>query len=864
MPDKENLYLCGGTFFTLLTRAINTATRSTTSSIGFFEGVNNTTLMKALVKIYNPGANYFPSNFYKYVSEYRSCQKDSSTYINFSDAILAESYEQRMETEFQSLVEEMASLTKKFINKESKGRWLVRALLELIESIPATKSTSIFYQKPDGRKLTGGELKTESEFCLEVLMLYILLYIAKEVTSNKDGKATYDSWHAPQNGDHTQPIFIGTIGNNEERQVSLVEPSAYKKFVVKAEKTKAVLTTPTAAEPGSGYNYTAYLEAAKKKHGQIKTMLYTTTPHQFYDFYVCNNVMYKERIQDGGVVSYRSSFIQGLDSKKIEKLSNCIVLAGPGGLGKSMMLRHLLLNAAKNYAPGDRVPVFISLKEYDGSKKEIADFIYESINSFEMSIENKTFAADLAAGKYLLLFDGMDEISSAYRGQFETRLSKFVDANSKNLIVVSARPYSDFVSLSRFTVLTLMPFSKSQALELISKLDFEPVAVKNAFYEQLDARLYFSYRAFTGNPLLLTLMLMTYTEHLDVPSRMHIFYSEAYDVLATRHDSHKDTPVHRSLKTGIAKDRFRDYLAEFCAHTYTEEKFELTGSEMDHYFNGLKIKADDEAKTGAIISASDFIDDLTTALCIMFYEGGKYHFIHRSFQEYFCAVFFSKQMDSYLPMIGQFFEENKRGKMQGDQTFEMLYDMIPEKVEKFIFIPYLKALFEACDKEDGYLTFLDKIYYSLDYTVGDVGYIISNRPASYMYNFIAVHNELKESMSQLNIPEEEDFLQTKFVYQCYELNPGETEEDRVWEAVPVDDVRPGYVEEYGEPEEAGCEYVIEMSDLLDHRDQYPNIIEALSSEQFPAKKEYNAIRRYYDELNAKFAEKKVSLAGLFQ
>ena len=55
-----------------------------------------------------------------------------------------------------------------------------------------------------------------------------------------------------------------------------------------------------------------------------------------------------------------------------------------------------------------------------------------------------------------------------------------------------------------------------------------------------------------------------------------------------------------------------------------------------------------------------------------------------------------------------------------------------------------------------------------------------------------------------------------------------------------------------------------MSDLLEHRDQYPNIIEALSSEQFPAKKEYNAMRRYYDELNSKFAEKKVSLAGLFQ
>lgn len=58
-------------------------------------------------------------------------------------------------------------------------------------------------------------------------------------------------------------------------------------------------------------------------------------------------------------------------------------------------------------------------------------------------------------------------------------------------------------------------------------------------------------------------------------------------------------------------------------------------------------------------TSRDFLLDLTDNLCIMYKEGDKYYFIHRSFQEYFCAVFFSNQMDDQLERIGDFFENQK-------------------------------------------------------------------------------------------------------------------------------------------------------------------------------------------------------------
>lgn len=87
----------------------------------------------------------------------------------------------------------------------------------------------------------------------------------------------------------------------------------------------------------------------------------------------------------------------------------------------------------------------------------------------------------------------------------------------------------------------------------------------------------------------------------------------------------------------------------------------------------------------------------------MYRDDGKYHFIHRSFQEYFCALYFSKQKDKNLRAIGDFFE-NRRLRSYDDKTFLMLYDMIPEKVDEYIFLPFLSELFNRCDEAAGYWT----------------------------------------------------------------------------------------------------------------------------------------------------------------
>jgi hypothetical protein len=110
-----------------------------------------------------------------------------------------------------------------------------------------------------------------------------------------------------------------------------------------------------------------YLSNVEESYSDIKTLLYRDQPKPFYSFYVPNNI-----VQSIG--RDKSNTIHKINSKSLTMISHFIIVVGIGGLGKSMMMRHLLLNAIQDYGTFHHVPVFISLKDYNGSN--LTDFIY--------------------------------------------------------------------------------------------------------------------------------------------------------------------------------------------------------------------------------------------------------------------------------------------------------------------------------------------------------------------------------------------------------------------------------------------------------------------------------------------------------
>lgn len=84
--------------------------------------------------------------------------------------------------------------------------------------------------------------------------------------------------------------------------------------------------------------------------------------------------------------------------------------------------------------------------------------------------------------------------------------------------------------------------------------------------------------------------------------------------------------IKELLKTGIGIDYFAEIFSRFCAISYTDQMYEFTLLKLGIYFRKLKDKYELRDKT-----TDDFIFYCCNNLCLMYLDGDRYSFIHRSF-----------------------------------------------------------------------------------------------------------------------------------------------------------------------------------------------------------------------------------------
>ena len=125
-----------------------------------------------------------------------------------------------------------------------------------------------------------------------------------------------------------------------------------------------------------------------------------------------------------------------------------------------MMTRHLLLDAIEHFDESEQISIFVPLRDYSEAYDNLFDYTYEKFEMLGGCSDPDDFAELLENGSCLLLFDGLDEIKSTVRKKFERDLDELVDKYTENMYVISSRPIGYFVSLHRFTVLDLCPFTK--------------------------------------------------------------------------------------------------------------------------------------------------------------------------------------------------------------------------------------------------------------------------------------------------------------------------------------------------------------------------------------------------------------------
>ncbi|MBD2124178.1 NACHT domain-containing NTPase [Trichocoleus sp. FACHB-262] len=338
----------------------------------------------------------------------------------------------------------------------------------------------------------------------------------------------------------------------------------------------------------------------------------------------------------------REKRVPGLEA--IEKFSKLMILGKPGA-GKTTFLKHLAIQCIGGEFQSDRVPIFITLKDFAEAdeKPNLLTYIERllSLGSEGDRPNASSLHNILHAGKVLILLDGLDEIKEADSSRVLRQIREFSERYSQNQFVITCRIAAQDYIFEQFTEVEIADFDDKQINEFANNwFDSKGGALRaSQFLTKLkeDSPI----RELTSNPLLLTLLCLVYEESSKFPTSRISLYEQGIEQLLRkwnlnrreRDQTYKQlSPDHRAdLFSYIAWKTFDIgnyfFLQREVSCLVKEYIRGLPGVSPKHY-----LKLDSKA----------VLDSIETQHGILISRArGIYSFSHLAFHEYFTAHYIS-------------------------------------------------------------------------------------------------------------------------------------------------------------------------------------------------------------------------------
>lgn len=448
------------------------------------------------------------------------------------------------------------------------------------------------------------------------------------------------------------------------------------------------------------YAYEEYINNTIQKYSKVKTLIYRHTPKYLYSFYESCNLIYND--------CEKHKVIDTSNINNVIKDSSKIIITGTGGIGKTTMLRHFFLNSIKET---NFIPVFVELRNFNDMEDiSLYQLIYQNLKENGFDLEEKYFQYSLTKGAYIFLLDGFDEINGSKKYKVQRCIKSFSDTYRDNKFIITSRPMDELISLSDFVELQSMRLTKEQALRLVSKIEFDEY-IKEKFYVELERALYDKYTSFASNPLLLTIMLLTFEAHASIPTNLKDFYEQAFLTLFNMHDATKLAYV-RDIKSKLGYDDFKTIFSYICFKSFFNSDYQFSYESLREY-----IKIANEKFKNIKFNINDYFEDLMLSVCMIIRDGNEYVFTHRTFQEYFAAVYTCKLTDDNQKKLLKFYCQTNSISRRNNEYMKILVNMQNEKFIGLILIPELKKIKRLYDEMGFSYDLLSQIYDGI-YAVG--------------------------------------------------------------------------------------------------------------------------------------------------
>ena len=321
----------------------------------------------------------------------------------------------------------------------------------------------------------------------------------------------------------------------------------------------------------------------------------------------------------------------------VNKYSKLIVLGKPG-TGKTTFLKHIALKCSSGKLQADRVPIFITLKDFAETKRQsLLEYITEQ-NSAEGITDTVVVEQLLSQGKMLILLDGLDEVKEPDSRRVLQSVRSFFTQFHLNHFVITCQLALQEQIFEQFTEVEVADFNDEQIVSFASKwfAVFDPTK-SNRFIQKLKAKS--PIRELATNPLLLTLLCVVFEESADFPSNRSELYKEGLNVLLKKWDAKRNIEREQIYKKLCIQHK-EDLLSQIALMTFKRGDYFFRRKELEqqiaNYIRNFPsvskeleaLQLDSEAVLKSIETQHGLLVERAR---------GIYSFSHLTFHEYFTA-----------------------------------------------------------------------------------------------------------------------------------------------------------------------------------------------------------------------------------
>lgn len=357
--------------------------------------------------------------------------------------------------------------------------------------------------------------------------------------------------------------------------------------------------------------------------------------------------------------------VSGLEALARHRL---LMILGKPGSGKTTFLKRLAMWCrTSKQGLDDKVPIFITLKEFADDQRKHETLIDFVADSYELQESAAVLKALLKAGQALVMLDGLDEIQNAEHERVLIAIREFSRKYDQNQIIITCRIAATEYIFEQFTEVQMADFNNQQIQNFANKwfLTHSPEKVDadgkstvgRFFWKELSQNE--PVRKLAMTPLLLTLLCLEFGEDLSFPSSSADLYDRGLEILLSKWDKKRWIDRNQIYKK-LTVSRKKALLAQLAWSTFEKGDYffkkSVAEKHISQYIQSLPGASEDEdvllLDSTAILDAIEAHHGLLSQRATNIYS-----FSHRTFHEYFAASKIEESKNISEDLLGKLHEK---------------------------------------------------------------------------------------------------------------------------------------------------------------------------------------------------------------